>query len=149
MRMVPKRSNHPGTSLKKILDIPGEGIGFFTLDVDCPKDTILGLVEDGNDDFRAGGAECSQVAGIGGDVANIHDLLLRDGCTRQPLGKWEGGMFRLAGPAPGNVSYESSRMIDVVETYPAVVVGTSYERGNFLEGGLTTGRRDDDVLEMR
>jgi hypothetical protein len=40
--------------LKKILDILGEGIGFFTLDIDCPKDMLHRLVEDGNDNFGAG-----------------------------------------------------------------------------------------------
>jgi hypothetical protein len=54
MRIVPKRPNHLGTGLKKILDILGEGIGFFTLDIDCSEDTISGLVEDGNDNFGAG-----------------------------------------------------------------------------------------------
>ena len=103
MRMVPQGSNHLGTGLKKILDVLGEGIGFFTLDIDCPKDTVARLVEDGNDHFGARGAKRSQVAGIGGDVAHIHDLFLRNGCTRQPLGKREGGVFRRAGPAPANV----------------------------------------------
>jgi len=103
MRIVPKRSNHLGTGLKKILDFLSEGIAFFTLDIDCPKDTLSLLVEDRNDDLGAGGAKRSQVAGIGGDVAHIHDLFLRNGCTRQPLGKREGGVFRRAGPAPANV----------------------------------------------
>ena len=103
MRIVPKVPNHLGTGLKKILDILGEGIGFFTLDVDCPEDTISRLVENRNNDLGAGGAERSQVARVGGDVTNIHDLPLRNGGTGQPLGKRERGMFRRAGPAPGNV----------------------------------------------
>jgi hypothetical protein len=82
MRIVPTRSNHLGTGLKKILYIPREGIGFFTLDIDCAKDMLSSLVEDRNDNFGAGGAERGQVSGIGGDVTNIHDLFVRDGCTR-------------------------------------------------------------------
>jgi hypothetical protein len=49
MRMVPKRANHLGTGFKKSLDVLGEGIGFFALDIDCPDYTLSGLVEDGND----------------------------------------------------------------------------------------------------
>jgi hypothetical protein len=74
MRIVPKRSNRLGTGLKKNLDVFGEGIGFFTLDIDCPKDKLSRLVEDGNDHFGAGSAKRSQIPGIGGDFANIHDL---------------------------------------------------------------------------
>jgi hypothetical protein len=40
-------------------------------------------------------------------------------------------------------------MIDVVEADPAVVVGTSYERGNFVQGGLAIASCRNDVLEMR
>jgi hypothetical protein len=54
MRIVPKVPNHLGTGLKKILDILGEGIGFFTLDIDGPKDTLSRLVEDRNNDHREG-----------------------------------------------------------------------------------------------
>src|SRR5271156_6263675 len=65
MRIVPKGSNCLGTGHKKILDVLGEGIGFFTLDIDRAEDTITRLVEDGNNDLGAGGAKRSQVAGIG------------------------------------------------------------------------------------
>jgi hypothetical protein len=40
MRIVPKRPNHLGTGLKKILDILREGIGFFTLDIDGPTSRL-------------------------------------------------------------------------------------------------------------
>jgi hypothetical protein len=46
MRIVPKRSNHLGTGLKKTLDILGEGIGFLTLDIDAANLPVSGLIED-------------------------------------------------------------------------------------------------------
>src|SRR5271163_4209475 len=46
MRIVPKRLNHLGTGLKKILDILVEGIGFFTLDIDRAKNMLSSWVED-------------------------------------------------------------------------------------------------------
>jgi|HubBroStandDraft_5_1064220.scaffolds.fasta_scaffold232472_3 hypothetical protein len=36
----------------------------------------------------------------------------------------------------------------VIETYPAVVVGTSYQRGHFLEGGVAIASRHNNILEM-
>src|ERR1700685_3587540 len=94
MRIVPQGLNHLRTGREKILDILGKSMGFFALDIDRPQDALCCSIEDWNNDLGAGGAKRSQVAGIGGDVANIHDLSLGDGCTGWPLSKRKRGMCK-------------------------------------------------------
>jgi hypothetical protein len=101
--------------------ILAEGVRLFAFNIDGPHDMAPRSIKHRNDDLGASGAKRGQITGIGCDVYNIDDLPLRHSCAGKSLREWEGGMFRRAGAAPGNVPYDSCRVIYVIKTDPAVV----------------------------
>jgi hypothetical protein len=135
--------------LQKVLNILAEGMRFLALNVDGPDNILPLSIKHRNNDLGASGAKRSQVTGIGRDVSNIDDLPLRHGRTGESFGKRESGMFRLAGPAPGDVPHNSSRGINVIKTNPAVVGRASYDGGGLLKCSFPIPSRYNDVFEIR
>jgi len=149
MRMVPKGTNHLGAGLKKILDFLVECIRFFTLHIDRPHNGGLRSIEDRHDDLGARCAKRGQISGICGDVSNIDDLPLRNGCAGESFGKRERGMFGLPGATPRHVAHQAGRVVYVIQADPAVVGGTPYEGDNLVKRCLAIASCHHNVLEMR
>lgn len=110
----PEGLDGDGGEFEKGLGVGVEGVCVFAFDVDGADDGFTGCVEDGNDDFGFCGIKGREVAGIGGDIADINRSAIRDCRTGQTFGDGEYGMFGRTKAAPDNVPDESSGVIDVV-----------------------------------
>jgi len=62
-----------------VLNLLAEGIGLFTLHVNCPHDNLARGIQYRNNDLGTRTAERSQITRIRLNVSNFDDALLRNG----------------------------------------------------------------------